>query len=181
MLLTGGASKRMGEEKARLLVDAEPVAVRTARKLADHCGQVTVLGRHPLPNCAFLEDQEEFAGPLAALSYFQPVAEVVFVASCDMPRFDSEIVRLLHSLLGDVHAVVPRVGGRLQPLSAVYSTQAWAVQRRVIAEGGRSMFGWIESLDCRFVDEDEISASGINPASIKGANTPEEWARLMSN
>ncbi len=179
-LLTGGASRRMGAEKAQLLVDGEPVAERTARLLAEHCSQVTVLGRVPLPNCVFLEDQQEFTGPLVTLSYFRPAAEAVFIASCDMPRFDAEIVQLLHSLLGDRHAAIPRIGGRLQPLCALYSASIWAGMADAVEAGTRSMFGWIDTLNFRVVEEDDLRASDVDPLSLRGANTPEEWAQLRN-
>ena len=92
VLLTGGASRRMGEDKAALLVDGEPLGHRTARVLAEAGYPVTVLGAEPLEGHGFQRDASPHEGPLTALRRFKPTAEAVFVAACDMPVFDSRLV-----------------------------------------------------------------------------------------
>ncbi len=180
VLLTGGASRRMGADKARLMVDGEPLAERIARSLAEHCSRVTVLGREPLDGCDFLEDQEEFAGPLIALSRFAPTADAVFVVSCDLPRFDGRLVPFLDSLRDGWQAVVPQADAHLQPLCAVYSAEAWTHLNHTVEEGKRSLMAWLERLRYRTVDPEEIADAGIDPLAIRGANSPEEWARLRA-
>ena len=44
VLLTGGASRRMGTDKARLVVDGETLAARSARVLAAVCEPVIEVG-----------------------------------------------------------------------------------------------------------------------------------------
>src|SRR4051812_28771963 len=92
VLLTGGASRRVGEDKAKLLVEGEPLARRISRLLIDSAIPVTVLGGEPLPDCEFLADEEAFRGPLAAISRFIPSREYVFVCSCDVPGFSPELI-----------------------------------------------------------------------------------------
>lgn len=180
VLLTGGASRRMGADKARLVVDGEPLAERIARSLAEHCSRVTALGREPLDGCNFLEDQEDFAGPLIALSRFVPTANGVFVVSCDLPRFDGRLVSLLDSLREGWQAVVPQADGHLQPLCALYSADAWGELAGTVEEGKRSLMAWLENLRYRTVDPEEIADAGIDSLAIRGANSPEEWAQLRA-
>src|SRR5437762_802955 len=117
-LLTGGASTRMGTDKASMPVGGEPMAQRIAQSLAAAGLKVTVLGREPIQGYAFLQDQEEHGGPMAALSAFSPTAEFVFVISCDYPLFDPLVVEVLLSRIGDACASVAEIRGRLQPLLA---------------------------------------------------------------
>ncbi len=171
----------MGSDKAQLMVKGEAAALRTARELDPHCGKVTILGRTAIPPFSFLEDREEYAGPLSAIARFDPAAESVFIASCDMPRFEGRLVPFLHSLIGGKQAVVPVVAGRMQPLCALYSVEAWDHLPELAAAGSRSMMSWLDKLSCRFAAAEEIEEAGINLLSIQGANTPDEWQQLASD
>lgn len=170
----------MGADKAHLMIGRETVAERTAGLLARHCAQVTVLGRAPIGQYLFQPDIEEFSGPLVALSSFGPTVEWVFVAACDMPNFDDNLIPLLGSLRRGYQAVVPEIDGHAQPLCALYASEAWVFLNEVMAEGNRSLMGWLDALQCRFVGEEIMLESGIDPQTLVGANSPEEWARLTN-
>ena len=179
VLLTGGASRRMGEDKSRLVLDGEAVSRRIARDLQSACETVTVLGREPISGCKFLADTEEYAGPLAALSRFLPSAEFVFVASCDLPRFDARLIGLFCSRIEASDAVLPTNEGRVQPLCALYDAQSWVALRKTVEENRRSMMAWLDLLNCVKLNPAEVTAVGIDDRAICGANTPEEWQRLI--
>lgn len=181
VVLTGGASRRMGRDKSKLTVDGEPLSTRLARDLRSHCGRVTVLGKEPIEGYEFVADEEEYAGPLIALSCFQPRAEAVFVTSCDLPRFDGRLVGLFGDLLRDQDAVLPMNEGRLQPLCGLYRAKAWNDLQATVDAGGKSLMAWLDRLTVQAVDSEEIAHKGIDPRSICGANTPEEWERLLSD
>jgi molybdopterin-guanine dinucleotide biosynthesis protein A len=166
-LLTGGGGKRMGRDKASLPIDGVPMAERIALALGGL--PVTVLGRSAIEGFDFLPDAEEFQGPAVALSRAKPKRELVFVVACDLPRFDARIVALLESHLGGSEAAVPLVGGKLQPLCALYRERAF---ERLI--GCRSMMAWLDRLNVVAVEESEIWKEGIDPASLRGANKPSE-------
>ncbi|HVT12105.1 MAG TPA: molybdenum cofactor guanylyltransferase [Fimbriimonadaceae bacterium] len=167
VLLTGGASRRMGEDKAKLLVQGEPLAARIARLLAERGVRVTVCGREPLEGYAFLHDREELAGPLAALAGFAPTEDLVFVTSCDLPGFDPRIVDLLSERIGNRQACVPSREGWLQPLCALYRASALAIARKMAAEGERRVLHWVHDLDVQIVED-------VEPAWIANVNTRED-------
>lgn len=179
VLLTGGASRRMGKDKAHLNVDGEVLAERIARNLRDHCSRVTVLGREPLVGCAFLADAEEFAGPLVALSRFTPTADLIFVASCDLPRFDGQIIPFLIPLLKGAQAVLPQNDGHVQPLCTVYTANAWISLQEAVREGKKSLMAWLERIQYRTVTPEELAKAGFDPRAFQGANSPEELAELL--
>src|SRR5690349_7725088 len=116
VLLTGGASSRMGQDKAKMLVHGEPMAARIARLLSESGIPVTVCGREPLDGCSFLADDAAFQGPFVALSRFEPRAPFVFVASCDLPGFSASVVELLRARIADRDAAIPVMEGPMQPL-----------------------------------------------------------------
>lgn len=152
VLLTGGASRRMGQDKSKMLVMGEPLGERIARLLAWAGYSVTVCGREPIPGHAFLADAEEFAGPLVALSRFKPTQEFVFVISCDVRGFDPRIVGRLADEIGGNDAVIPSRDDRLQPLCALYRSTAFDLLLELVASGERRIFGWVDRLAVRQVD-----------------------------
>lgn len=168
VLLTGGASRRMGQEKSKLLVAGEPLGQRIARLLTEGEIPVTVLGREPLPGCSFVADEEELAGPLAALARFTPSREFVFICSCDVPGFSPELVSDLESQISHHEAAVPVVDGRLQPLCALYHGSAFAKATDLVRDGEKRIMRWVDALNVVHVSPREESwASNVN--------TPEEW------
>lgn len=175
VLLSGGASSRMGVDKALITVGGQPMSLRIADALAEAVDKVTILGQSPIGNYAFQPDAEQYAGPLSALRTFVPVAEHIFVCSCDLPLFERRVVTLLRHELGGFQAIVPLVDNFPQPLCGLYSRSAFDVLR-AMGTDQRSMMAWLDHLDVRLV---EPSAIGIDVRWITGCNTPEELGALL--
>ena len=178
VVLTGGASRRMGEDKASLLIEGVPLAERIVSTLLAAGLPVTVLGRSPVQRAAFIEDAKDYAGPLSALAAFAPSAEFVQVLSCDLPLFDPGIVSLLRGEIGEMDAAVPVVGGYRQPLAAMYRASAFDIVSAILESGRQSMMAWLGALKSVEVLEDRLRADGIDPRSLTGVNTPQELASL---
>jgi|GEM_PF-802279 len=174
VVLAGGESRRMGRDKATLPIDGVPQAERIVRSLAGIGVPSTTLGGEPVPGATFLADAERFAGPVAALARFEPKADLVFVASCDLPRFDPALVNALRSRLGDHDAAVPLVDEWRQPLCGLYRASAFAHLPELVKEDIRCATKWLDRLSVRLVGAEELQAAGVDPAAALGANTPEE-------
>lgn len=170
----------MGEDKAAILIDGVPQAQRIAGSLQALGMPVTVLGRDPIRGHGFLRDADEFAGPLSALARFDAIADAVFVCSCDLPLFDANIVSTLSAALGDKDASAPMVNGFRQPLCALYRSIAFAKIPDVLAQEGACAMRWLDSLSHATVGEDQLAASGLDPQCAQGANTKEEFERMLA-
>lgn len=181
VLLTGGASRRMGTDKSVLLIEGETIAGRIARGLSQSCEQVTVLGRSPLAGYGFLEDQAEFAGPLIALSRFVPSCDAVFVASCDLPRFDGRLAGAFADRLNGWDAILPLVDQHLQPLCALYAATSWHELQQTVESGQRSLMAWIDRLQILALSPEDLAETGIDFRTVLGANSPEDWNRLLNS
>lgn len=178
VLLTGGASRRMGSDKAALTVDGVPLAHRVASALSEVASPITVLGREPLEGFEFLADSEEFGGPIAALRNFRPSAPFIFVASCDLPLLRAEFVSGLLCDIGEAEAAVPLLEGRLQPTCALYARSAFE-KLALSPPEMKSMMAWLDMLLFRRVDEVGLRQLGLDPNCARGCNTPEELAALL--
>ena len=116
VVLTGGASTRMGTDKAFVEVDGQPLVLRVVEALrsagADPVATIggdldrlRALGVDAYP------DREAGLGPLGGIVTALEVldAEIVFVAACDLIALSGEAVReVLDAMTPDADAVVPR-------------------------------------------------------------------------
>ncbi len=173
VLLTGGRSSRMGALKASIEINGVRLGHKIANALAACCQRVVVLGREPISGFDFLPDAEPFAGPLAALARFDSTKEWVFVAACDLTRFEPAVCAALIAS-ADKAAVIPMVNAQLQPLCAVYPASALAAMKQLAAEGRRSMMSVLDVIPYEVRDESQLRAAGIEPIQVLGANTRKE-------
>jgi len=138
VVLAGGASRRMGRDKALIEIDGRPMAAIAAdaltaagaRTVSVIGGDATALARHGLHT---VTDRYPGEGPLGALLTAFAAGtphsedELVMVLTCDLPQVDaSVVVPVLHALAAhpEAAAAAPRLGGRWQLLSAAYRPAA---------------------------------------------------------
>lgn len=171
----------MGADKASLEIGGAQMAVRIAQAVATECGKVTVLGREPLPGLPFVPDVEQYAGPLVALSRYAPTSPLVFVAACDMPLFAPGVVGALSRALTAGHdAAVPSIGGRAQPLCALYRAECWPALRAFVGADNRRMMDWLRTMRIQYVEEGRLAELGVDAGTLVAVNTPEELEELLS-
>lgn len=155
VLLSGGASRRLGQDKASAHVGGARLLDRVVRQIPD--GVPVVLVGPALPDLAervvVVREDPPGSGPVAAISagLAQVRGPVTGVLAADMP-FAVPALRRSAVLLGEagpaVEAAVPVDGQRVpQPLCAAYSTPAL---RRALADlaplPGRSVRAVVERL-----------------------------------
>lgn len=178
LLLTGGASRRMGADKATLRVDGVPLAVRTARLLEALAGPCLEVGpgESGLPTVA---EPQPGAGPLHAMAAGGRALAAfgrrpVLVVACDLPRLDLATLAVLAEWPGDGPAV-PCIDGHDQPLCARWSADALD-QAGVLAAGGeRSLRRLLARDDVARLDERAFPDGG---AGLADADTPADLERL---
>ena len=170
----------MGQDKSAIQLDGQRAdAVLAARLRAAGCA-VTVLGRTPVAGFAFLRDASDLQGPAEALSRFSPVSRLVFALACDVVRFDPAVVALMASVRADSDAVVPVAEGFLQPLCALYTSECLTTLREMTDRGERRLHRWLDALNVRELHAEELAAAGLDPRSVRGANTPDELRALLA-
>ena len=143
LLLTGGASRRMGVDKADLVVGGVRLADRAAAVLSEVCAVALEVG----PGWSSLDrvrEEPPGTGPLAAVATGGRSLRgrghdgPALVLAVDMPNVEEPLLRFLATFSG-TGTVVPFVGGHPQPLCARYSAEALATAERLAANGETSM------------------------------------------
>jgi molybdenum cofactor guanylyltransferase len=181
ILLTGGRSRRLGVDKASLVLGGETLAARAAHRLGAVCTPVVELGDGVSGLPAVRED-EPGAGPLAALAgagtwlrehgHHGPAV----LLAVDLPAVDEGFLRWLCDRPGEP-TVVPRVGGRLQPVCARYGPDALLAAQSLVAGGVRALHELFDVVDHDVVEPDEWRAVATD-ATFLDVDTPADAERF---
>jgi len=183
-LLAGGASARMGEDKARRTVQGEPAAVRLARLLDGLFEEVLLVGGDPPADAPGRRVPDPPQAPPCALRGLVAALEAARAPQVLVLATDQLAVTpaLLLALLarGDADAVVPVADGHAQPLCALYRREAvLPLARRHLAAGPRALRDLLAALGgVATLEGPELESVAPGGLALRSANTPEAWRAL---
>ena len=168
-VLAGGASVRMGRDKASLPYHGGTLLDHIAEAVREATGNVTVIG-----GFRGIPDKIPGLGPIGGL--FTALTETTtdwnLVVACDMPGISAEALRMLlkRCEMSPSDCVAASMDGQPEPLCAIY-------HRRCLPEVARA----IEAKRLKMLEllaELTVELQPIEPAVLANANTPAEWAAL---
>lgn len=187
IVLAGGRSRRMGRPKESLVFAGDTLLGRTVDTVLQAAWPVVVAARDeeqelpPLPpeiDVVFdpITGEGPLVGMLAGLRAIADECDAAFVSTCDMPFLSVEAVGWLASRMREQDdLVVPRLGGKLQPLAAVYATRVLPVVEKLVAEGERRAHMVAQRVRTRVLEQQEIESFDPDLRVLQGINSPEEY------
>jgi molybdenum cofactor guanylyltransferase len=185
IVLAGGASQRMGTNKALLPAGQQQTLVsRVVGNLRALSDDIVLVSNSPELyadlDVRHASDRFQDAGPLAGLHAGLLAARHAwaFVAACDMPLVNHRLVRYMVVLAAGYDAVVPRVGRSIEPLHALYSRACLPAIEACLQSEQRRVISFYPDVRVRYVDQREIAIFDRAGRTFSNANTPEEWERL---
>lgn len=185
VILAGGDSRRMGQDKASLPLHGRTLLQHVADSVARVFPQVIVSVRRPradldLPQvCDTLPEGGPLAGLAAALERIE--TPWLFAAGCDMPFLAPAVIEALARRRAGHQAVVPVVQGHPQPLAAFYARECLDAIRDIQAGGGkRSLRALLERLDVCYVDEAQLREFDPQLRSFFDLDTPADVAAVSN-
>ena len=182
VILAGGASRRMGKDKALLRLENRTFLERIIESLHGFeevllsAGSARRYERIPL---RIVEDEFDHCGPVSGLYSALKACDSkwLLAVGCDMPLLTQEFVRYLISCAGDAHdAIVPVTrDGRVHPLCAVYSKRIAPVLETHLAKGGCSVTRALQDMRVKYVF---LQSTPYTDEILRNVNTPEQYAAL---
>jgi len=149
LVLAGGRSTRLGQDKVELPVHGQPLLTRTARLAARFCSRVVVSGRNPADlglDLPWLPDDAPGHGPIGGiLTGLTHLGGPLLVLACDLPLLDEATVARLvehrsHRPEGTVITTfLQSATGFIEPLVAVYEARAQSHLAGALAAGERKL------------------------------------------
>jgi len=165
-VLVGGQSSRMGQPKAALDFGGMPLLTRIVIELKWWFEEIVIVAapetagqpRIEISGLTIVHDETAFAGPLDALRRGLNALDhdVAFACSCDLPLLNSDVAADLVAMLDDFDAVIPEVGGKLQPLHAVYRKHCANAIGSLAASGEKRLTASAAAINGRRVTEHEL-------------------------
>ena len=175
LVLAGGRSSRMGRDKAMLrLADGRTLLERQVAVLREAgAGAVQVSVRTGSGICpegaTIVEDDQPDAGPLAGIAAGLRRAPpgLVVVLAVDMPAIATEHLQQLLKLTTPRQGVVPWVGGKCEPLVAVYPAALAGSAGARLADGQRAVHAWVDR--------------EISQGTLRRWDAPADWAAVFKS
>ncbi|MDP2768094.1 MAG: molybdenum cofactor guanylyltransferase [Candidatus Methanoperedens sp.] len=195
LILAGGMGSRLGcQEKALIDIKGKPLiafVIENLKKVVDNViisvrdrEQGELLKFH-LSGCRFAYDTYKNRGPLAGiLSGLEACEyEYCFIAACDMPFINENVVKMLFGKSEDYDAAIPRwEDGFIEPLHAVYRCKPMIRETEKAIESGETIIlAPIFRLNVNYVGIDEIKKSDPYLRTFMNINTPEDIQQIIHN
>lgn len=180
-ILAGGASSRMGRNKALLPFRGRPLLRHQLDTLKPLFSEILISANDPEPYKPFglrvVPDQFAERSSLAGVHALLKAATAprIFVIACDLPFLNSDLIRKLIGNPGDFDVIIPESDNGLEPLHAVYSRNCVPAIEREAADGHWKMTGFHDGLwiDTVPISESDWMVEGRSP--FTNANTPDDW------
>lgn len=166
-LLAGGESRRMGRDKAGVLLDGKTLAEHALAALRAVSDRQVVLGhgRGCPDDVPRLPDAEPGQGPSAGLRALlaSGLGDLYVLLPVDMPGVRAEHLAKLLAARGEARAVCFARAGRLEPLPCAIATDA------VLPAGERSLHALLSANALVTVELSETDA-----AALRNINSPAD-------
>ena len=180
VILTGGASRRMGRDKAMLKIGEKTMLQHLIDKysvLGEVAVSVNESGRFPFEGALELVDKFPDMGPLNGLvsAFSETDAECLFLTGTDLPLGEAKLAEKLVELCKGYDACVMKRGLKgFEPLFAVYTRACAAPAEECLSEGRRSFMALFDRVNIRYVEESELSEFNLD-SILTNVNTAEEF------
>jgi len=184
-ILVGGASSRMGQDKARLRFGRLTAVELIGNALDSVTQTVTTVGwpEARLARFSNIQDLRLDWGPLAGIEAALRHAKSAhcLIVGCDFPFVTAKLFERLLEFMNDSDAVVPlQTDGRAQPLCAVYAAQACLTATAdALAAEQHSPRALLDRVRTRYLPFSEISDLEGAEHFFFNVNTPDNYQRAQ--
>ncbi len=129
--------------------------------------------------CIIIPDAQPDAGPLAGIvsALRHCSAPLLLTLAVDLPNMTAAQLHSLIALCAGARGIVPRRGGRFEPVAAIYPTAALAFAESCLASRNYSL----QIFAARLLAEGLVEAKEIAPTEgplFQNLNTPEDLVAL---
>jgi molybdenum cofactor guanylyltransferase len=185
VILAGGQSRRMGQDKAFLPFGKGLLIERVIEVVQQVTADVILITNTPERYQRFglpmFSDVIAEAGSLGGIYTGLVSAKTPYslCLACDMPFVKPTFLRFLCRTAAEADVVIPRNAEDFQPLCAVYSQVCRDPIRHKIEVGQLKITGFFDQVRVRVIDGDLLTRYDPPDVMFFNANTPEEYAKAQ--
>jgi molybdopterin-guanine dinucleotide biosynthesis protein A len=181
IILVGGASKRMGRNKAFLKLGGRTLIDIVIERMAQVCAEVLVVAGDAQPYAGLgvpvVVDRFRGVGVLGGLHAGIEAAahELTLAVGCDMPFLDPDLLRAFASWATGFDVVVLRQGEYVEPLHATYRRTCIPAMETAIRANRRRIISFFPHVRVRYVTPEDVLSFDPDLRSFRNINTPADW------
>ncbi len=176
-ILCGGESRRMGKDKAQLLIQGKPFLKHLIELTLPVFNSVTLLSGErssPADRIRAIPDALINTGPLGGiLAALQDTNNgTIALLPVDLPLISDEALNLLNAPISKkLDARVAQSADRMQPLCGIYHTRITENLEQYLRSGNRAVMGFLEEINCGYFP--------VSEEEIRNINTPEDYRKFI--
>ena len=162
VILAGGRSSRLGQDKAFLEVNGQFLIERVIERLAQLVDEVIIVANdvERYANLEALVISDVYPGKGALGGIYSGLRAASgrhsLVVACDMPFLDVSLLRYMQGLGAQYDVVIPRMGKLTEALHAVYSRGCLPFIEQQLRAGDLRIIRFFPQVRVRYVDQEEM-------------------------
>ena len=174
IILAGGKSSRMGQDKGLMFYDGQPMiqyVIEIAEQLTKNILIVSNNDDYNQFNYPVLPDIIQDKGPLAGVvtGLESSITDLNLILTCDAPFITVAFLSWLKTKIEQFDVVIPQYENRIYPLTGYYKRKTFAVLKAELDQNNLRIKSAIESLNVQFVDADHF-----NQQNFRNINAVED-------
>jgi molybdopterin-guanine dinucleotide biosynthesis protein A len=180
IILSGGKSLRMGENKAFIEIECIPIIKRIQNLFERLFHEILIITDQKElfsdMNVKIYSDLIPNQGVLGGLytGIFFSSFKYSFCVACDMPFLNEHVIQYLIKNIQENDVIVPKTKDGLQPLHAIYSKNCLEPIKKIIDIGKYKIIDLYPIVKTKIIEENEFSNLDPMRKSFININTPEE-------
>ena len=184
IILSGGKSARMGENKAFIEIDGVPIIHRIYSLFKELFQEIIIVTNQKELfsniNSEIYTDLLPNKGALGGLytGLFFSNFSYSFCVACDMPFINKSLVKYLIKNIEDYNVIVPLTKDGLQPLHAIYSKNCLDAIKKTIENGKYKIIDFYSLVNVKILKEEDFGFLDPLRESFINVNTPEELCSI---
>ncbi len=188
IILCGGKSSRMGENKALLEFEGVRLIDRVLDGLRALFQEIILVTNTPRDytdlDAEIVTDIIPGKGAIGGIysGLFYASGDCSFVCACDMPFIEQAFISYMVRRSGTYDVVVPRSRDGRQPLHALYSRRCLNKMEKQIHENRLKISDLYQSMKVLEIGPEEIAAHAREGERVFfNVNTKEDWDQVLKN
>jgi molybdopterin-guanine dinucleotide biosynthesis protein A len=182
VLLAGGKSRRMGEDKRYLMVGEQTLLERALGVLRLMFHEVlVVIAQDSAPldiDARVMRDLVPDCGSLGGIytGLIQATTPYIFAVACDMPFLNQAVITQFTNRRDTADIVMARLATRLHPMHALYGKECLPAMEQMIVTQQLKIHEMVShaSLRVQYVTEADLFSIDPSWRSFHNVNTPED-------
>jgi len=180
IILSGGKSIRMGQDKAFIEIGGIPIIHRIHALFERLFNEIIIVTQQeelfPNLNVKIYPDLIPNRGVLGGLytGLFFSGFPFSFCVGCDMPFLKESVIEYLLRNIQGYDVVVPRTKDGFQPLHAIYSKNCLEPIKKAIQQEKYKIIDFYPIVRVKIIEEHEFTSLDPMNESFINVNTPEE-------